>query len=79
MPVESWCQRFATARMECMLRRDTYNWMPLKKEPKRPIIPRNSTRLRFFTMNSSHTLEMPYSVAPARTSRSPSSLWSPVE
>ena len=57
----------------------THSWMPLKKEPKRPIIPRNSTLLRFFTMNSSHTLEMPYRVAPASTSRSPSSLWSPAE
>ncbi|TNN28809.1 hypothetical protein EYF80_061044 [Liparis tanakae] len=37
----------------------THSWMPLKKDPKSPIMPRNSTRLRFFTMNSSQTLEIP--------------------
>lgn len=55
----------------------THSWMPLKKDPKSPIMPRNSTRLRFFTMNSSQTLEIPYSVAPPRTKRSPNSFCSP--
>jgi len=38
----------------------TYSWIPLKKEPKSPIMPRNSTRLRFRTIYSSQTFEMPY-------------------
>lgn len=42
-------------------------------------MPRNSTRLRFRTMYSSQTLEMPYRVAPPSTRRSPMSLFSPIE
>lgn len=55
----------------------TYSWIPLKKEPKSPIMPRNSTRLRFRTIYSSQTFEIPYSVAPPSTKRSPISLFSP--
>lgn len=61
----------------CFSSTQTHSWMPLKKDPNSPNMPRNSTRLKFFTINSSHTLDIPYSIAPPRTSRFPNSFCSP--
>ncbi len=57
----------------------TYNWTPLMMLPKRPIIPRNSTALKLRTTNSCPTFDTPYSAAPPKHNRSPSTLFDPSE
>lgn len=42
----------------CINEMVTHSWMPLMRVPNNPIMPRNSTRLWFFTVCSWHTLEM---------------------
>lgn len=53
----------------------THICMQLMMVPNRPTMPRNSTRLRFFTVYSWHTLETAYKVALTSTKQSPSRMF----
>lgn len=57
----------------------THSWMPLMRVPNSPIMPRNSTRLRFFTVCSWHKLDTAYRTALSRTRPSPSRTSLPAE
>lgn len=57
----------------------THSWMPLMRVPNSPIMPRNSTRLRFFTVCSWHKLDTAYRIALIRTRPSPSRTSLPAE
>lgn len=57
----------------------THIWIAEIKLPKSPIMPRNSTLLKFFTTNSSATFEIPYMMAPHNTRTSPMAWFLPVK
>lgn len=46
--------------------------------PNKPIMPRNSTLLKFLTTNSCATLDTPYIIAPQSTRTSPITWFLPV-
>ena len=57
----------------------TYIWIADMILPNKPIMPRNSTLLKFLTTNSCATLDTPYITAPHSTRTSPIAWFSPVE
>ena len=54
---------------------DTYNWIPLTMLPKRPMAARYCRLPKRQTKYSWKTLDTPYSTAPVRHSKSPSTLF----
>ena len=56
----------------------TYIWIADMILPNKPIMPRNSTLLKFLTTNSCATLDTPYIIAPQSTRTSPITWFLPV-